>query len=62
MYVGVKEIMESLPDIKLEEAKAIIKNCREKMSKDGYYVPNAKRLLALKSYVEKYLGVNISED
>lgn len=54
--------MESLPDIKLEEAKTIIKNCREKMSKDGYYVPNAKRLLALKSYVEKYLGVNISED
>ena len=30
MYVGVKEIMESLPDIKLEEAKTIIKNCREK--------------------------------
>lgn len=57
MYIGVQEIMNNIPDIKLDEAKRIIKDCREKMERDGYYVPNAKRLLALKEYVEKYLGI-----
>lgn len=57
MYIGVQELMNNLPDIKLEEAKRIIKDCRVKMKEDGYYVPNARRLLALKEYVEKYLGI-----
>lgn len=57
MYIGVQEIMNNIPDIKLDEAKRIIKDCRAKMEEDGYYVPNAKRLLALKEYVEKYLGI-----
>ncbi len=57
MYIGIKEIMDNFPDIKLEEAKLIIKECRYRMEKDGYYVPNAKRLIALQSYVEKMLGV-----
>lgn len=57
MYIGAQEIMNVFPDIKLDEAKKIIKDCRAKMKEDGYYVPNAKRLLALKEYVEKYLGI-----
>ena len=59
MYVGIDEIKQSFPDIKHEEAKKIIKSCREQMKNDGFYVPNAKRLLALKDYVEKYLGVKL---
>lgn len=61
MYIGAKEIMNVLPEIKLDEAKRIIKDCRLKMKEDGYYVPNTKRLLALREYVEKYLGFKIEE-
>lgn len=53
--------MNVLPEIKLDEAKRIIKDCRLKMKEDGYYVPNTKRLLALREYVEKYLGFKIEE-
>lgn len=60
MYIGIEEIKNNFPDIKHEEAKKIIKSCRDKMQKDGYYIPNAKRLLALKSYVEEYMGVPIN--
>ena len=58
MYYGIEELMKLCPEFKHEEAKKIIKDCREQMAKDGFYVPNSKRLLALKSYVEKYLGIN----
>lgn len=57
IYIGIDEIKQLCPEIKHEEAKKIIKECRKKMEDDGYYVPNAKRLLALKSYVSKYLGI-----
>ncbi len=61
MYIGVKELMEQFPEIKLEEAKTIIKLCRNNMEKDGLYVPNTRKLLALKNYVEKLLGVSFTE-
>lgn len=57
IYIGIDEIKKLCPEIKHEEAKKIIKECRKKMEQDGYYVPNAKRLLALKDYVIAYLGV-----
>lgn len=61
VYIGIEEIKKICPEIKHEEAKKIIKECRSKMEKDGFYVPNAKRLLALKEYVEKYMGVIFTE-
>ena len=53
--------MKQFPEIKLEEAKTIIKLCRSNMEKDGLYVPNARKLLALKNYVEKLMGVSFTE-
>ena len=59
MYYSIEDIKKMCPELKHEEAKRIIKECREKMKKDGYFVPNAKRLLALKSYVDAYLGWHV---
>lgn len=57
MYVSGVDITKAFPQIKRDKAKKIIRDCQDRMREDGLYVPETKVLLALKEYVEKYLGV-----